>query len=513
MAILGSILKRTIRIGNKFPVTGSRDAWKQQKRTLRKLLSKAEYTAFGEHYHFSRLLNEKDMVKAFRDSVPVFDYNSIFKNWWYRSLNGESFVCWPGHIKYFALSSGTSEASSKQIPVTRDMLKSIQKTSIRQIFSQAHYDLPVAHFEKGILMIGGSTHLNFNGSYFEGDLSGISAKNIPFWFQHFYKPGKQISRERDWTAKLDEMVKKAPDWDIAVICGVPSWIQILLQRIIEKYKLKTIHDLWPNLLVYVTGGVSFEPYRSGFERLLARPLIYMETYLASEGFIAYQDRPETAGMKLVTDNGIYFEFIPFTEENFDSDGSLVKNPKTLTLSEVEENTEYALLISTCAGAWRYLIGDTIRFVSLERNEIIITGRTKHFLSLCGEHLSQDNMNRAVSMAAQDLKIDIKEFSVAGIEYDGMFAHEWYIGTDDKTDVAALKFKLDENLKVLNDDYRVERIAALKEVIVKVYPTEVFYSFLKKIGKEGGQNKFPRVLKKSRLTEWNEHLSLLKLSQA
>ena len=509
MAILGSILKRTINIGNKFPGTGSRDAWKQQKRTLRKLLSKAEYTAFGEHYGFSRILNQKDHVCAFMAAVPVFDYNSIFRSWWYRALNGESFVCWPGQVKYFALSSGTADASSKHIPVTRDMLKSIKKTSIRQIFSQAEYNLPETHFEKGILMIGGSTHLHFNGAYFEGDLSGITTRNLPFWFQHFYKPGKQISRERDWTAKLDEIVKNAPNWDIAIICGVPAWIQILLQRIIAHYKLNTIHDIWPNLLVYVTGGVSFEPYRTGFEKLLSRPLIYMETYLASEGFIAFQNRPGTEGMKLVTDNGIFFEFIPYTEDNFDVDGNMVQQPQTLTINEVQENNEYALLISTCAGAWRYLLGDIIRFVSMERNEIIITGRTKHFLSLCGEHLSVDNMNRAISLSAQEMDIDIKEFSVAGIDYEGMFAHQWYIGTDDRVDPAILKQKIDENLKNLNDDYRVERIAALKEVFVSVYPTEVFYDFMRKLGKEGGQNKFPRVLKKERLKEWNKHLTHIK----
>lgn len=507
MAILGRILKKTIDLGSRLPSRGPRDVWKQQKRVLRKLLSRAEYTAFGEFYGFTRILNEKDLSIAFKKAVPAFDYNSLFRTWWYRTLNGESFVCWPGQVKHFALSSGTSESSSKHIPVTREMIKAIQRISIRQILSQAHYNLPAEHFERGVLMIGGSTHLNFNGTYYEGDLSGITAGNLPFWFQHFYKPGKRISRERDWNTKLDEIVRNARSWDIACICGVPAWIQLLIQRIIERYSVAHIHEIWPNLRVYVTGGVSFEPYRMGFDRLMGRPMIYMETYLASEGFIAYQDRPDTEGMKLVTDNGIYYEFIPFNEYNFDADGSLCENPETLSFNEVEENKEYALLISTCAGAWRYLIGDIIRFVDLSRQEIVITGRTKHFLSLCGEHLSQDNMNRAIALVSKDLGIDIKEFTVEGIEHAGMFAHQWYIGTDDPADADTLRHKLDEHLKILNDDYRVERIAALKDVFVKIFPTHVFYDFMRKIGKEGGQNKFPRVLKKNRVSEWKDHLRL------
>ncbi|HEY6162426.1 MAG TPA: GH3 auxin-responsive promoter family protein [Bacteroidia bacterium] len=506
MALLGSILKRTIKIGKNVKDIRKKNGIRQQEVTLRKLLSKAEYTYFGEHYNFSKILNEKDLVNAFRSSVPVHDYSSIFKNWWYRTLNGESFVCWPGRVKYFALSSGTSEASSKYIPVTRDMLKSIQKSSIRQILTMGHFDLPETHFEKGMLMLGGSTHLNYNGTYFEGDLSGITTGNIPFWFQYFFKPGNRIARERDWNSKLDEITRNAKNWDISIIAGVPAWVQILMEKIIDHYKVNTIHDIWPNLNVYVHGGVSLAPYKKGFDKLIARPIIYLETYLASEGFIAYKDRPEGDGMKLVLDSGIFFEFVPFTEKNFDGDGNIISNPETLTVAEVQENTEYALLLSTCAGAWRYLIGDTVKFTSIQHYEIVITGRTKHFLSLCGEHMSQDNMNRAIEMVSDQLNIDIKEFTVAGIPYGSLFAHKWFIGTDDKADPETVKKKLDENLKALNDDYRVERMAALKEVMVEIYPVGMFYEWMRINGKEGGQHKFPRVMKNNRLTEWEKFLA-------
>jgi len=231
----------------------------------------------------------------------------------------------------------------------------------------------------------------------------------------------------------------------------------------------------------------------------------METYLASEGFIAYDDNPNSEGMRMVLDNGIFYEFIPFNENNFNADGNMKESPETLSIGEVQDGIEYALLMSTCSGAWRYLIGDTIKFTSLKNQEIIITGRTKHFLSLCGEHLSQDNMNRAIELVANELNIEIKEFSVVGIPYGSLFAHKWYIGTDDKADKKILKEKIDEHLKNLNDDYRVERIAALKDVIVEILPPSVFYEWMEQKGKMGSQNKFPRVMKNKHLAEWEEFL--------
>jgi hypothetical protein len=506
MAILGTILKRTIKLRKNLPRIRRKNAYALQARTLRRLLSKAEFTAFGEHYQFSALLGEKDLVHAFQKNVDTNDYNSMFRKWWYRSLNGESYVCWPEEVKYFALSSGTSESSSKHIPVTKEMIKTIRRTSAKQLFSLAQYDVDENFFGKGMLMIGGSTHLNFNGTYFEGDLSGITTGNLPFWFQHFYKPGTRISKERDWNSKLDEMTRNARSWDIGVVAGVPAWVQILFERIIKFYNVNTIHDIWPNLAIYVHGGVSFLPYKHGFEKLLGKPISYLETYLASEGFIAFQARPNAPGMKLALDTGIFFEFVPFNSDNFDSEGEMVPHPHALTLNDVVEGQEYALLLSTCSGAWRYLIGDTIRFTDVEHCEIAITGRTKQFLSLCGEHLSQDNMNRAIRMTAEELNIDIKEFAVAGINYETLFAHKWYIGTDNPVDPVLLKTKLDEHLKAINDDYRVERIAALKEIFVEVYPPRIFYEWMKLKGKEGGQNKFPRVLKNKRLEDWNLFLA-------
>ncbi|MCF8364267.1 MAG: GH3 auxin-responsive promoter family protein [Bacteroidales bacterium] len=513
MPIIGSIIKRAIELRSLSTKENQKsfDGCKAQHDVLKSLLRKAQFTHFGEEHDFSEILRSKDIIGEFKKKLPVHDYDLIFKKWWYRSLNGEAFVTWPGKVKHFALSSGTSGASSKYIPVTTEMLKSIKKTSVRQLLSLAQYNFPPEFFEKGkgILMLGGSTHLQYNGTYYAGDLSGITTGNIPFWFQVFYKPGKRISKERDWNTKLDEIVKNAKNWDIGVIVGVPAWLQILLERIIKTYNLKHIHEIWPNLSIYVHGGVSFAPYYKGFERLLGHPLTYMETYLASEGFIAYQKRPGVDSMQMSLDTGLFFEFVPFNESNFDNDGNIVANPETITLKDVEEEKEYALLISSNAGAWRYLIGDTIKFTSKKLNEIRITGRTKHFLSLCGEHLSQDNMNRAVELMSNDLNIEVREFTVAGIKHGSMFAHKWFLGTDDPLDPDEAKERIDNHLKQLNDDYRVERIAAIKDVIVEILPAKVFYDWMRDHGKEGAQNKFPRVIKAKQLDEWEKYVDNFK----
>ncbi|TLV02820.1 GH3 family domain-containing protein [Dyadobacter luticola] len=513
MALVGSLLKKGIHFSNIVANRRKASLHQQQKKTLAKLLAKARYTEFGEKYNFDELLSsilfgdKGAFYEEYKKNVPIYDYNKIFNEWWHKSLEGEKDVCWPGQIKYYALSSGTSEAASKHIPVTKAMSRAIQKTSIRQILSLGHYkDLPPDLYEKGFLMLSGSTNLKDQDKHFEGDLSGIQIAQIPYWFRPYYKPGQKIAAQQDWGLKLEEITKIAKEWDIGFIVGVPAWIQLLMEKIIAYYNVKTIHDIWPNLQVFAHGGVSFEPYRKGFEKLLGRPLYYINTYLASEGFIAYQTRPNAPGMDLVCDNGIFFEFIPFNEKNFDSDGTLLAHPETLMIDQVEEGKEYALLLSTCAGAWRYLIGDTVKFVDKSRGEIQITGRTKHYLSLCGEHLSVDNMNRAIDLVADEMSLSVKEFTVSGIEYGTMFAHHWYIGVEEKNvDTELLKKKLDAKLAELNDDYAVERRHALQEVFVTILPNEAFYAWMKSKGKLGGQNKFPRVFKSYLHDDWNNFL--------
>lgn len=507
MPILGPVLSKVLELKKTIPIVRKKKTpFKIQHNTLLKLLKKANNTSFGRAYQFNEIINSNNVLKNFQKNVPVYDYSKIYKEWWHKSLKGEEDVCWPGKVKYFALSSGTSEASSKYIPVTTSMLKAIKRAGVKHLLTLVNYEIPEDLLNKGFLMIGGSTKLSQKTFYSEGDLSGITASNMPFWFQQFYKPGKDISAEKDWNLKIEKIVENAPKWDIGIICGVPAWIQIVLEKIIKHYNLNNIHDIWPNMKIYVSGGVSFEPYRGAYEKLFSKQIIYIDTYLASEGFIAFQTRPETKAMQLILNNNIFFEFVPFNDINFDEDGNIVNNPEVLLLNQVEEGKDYALLISTCSGAWRYLIGDTIRFADKERAEIIITGRTKHYLSLCGEHLSVENMTTAINKVTKELNFETTEFAVAGIKHDGMFAHRWYLGTNSKDiDTELLKQKLDSALKEVNDDYAVERITALRDVFVEIIPLEHFYGWMRSRGKEGGQNKFPRVLKNAQIAEWENYL--------
>lgn len=484
------------------------DPRKQQERVLSRLLKKARFTEFGQLYKFDEILMSRNIAKAFQENVPTYNYDKLYNEWWYKTLEGTPDVCWPGTIKYFALSSGTSETASKYIPVTKDLLRANTLTSMRQLFSLTRYDhLPKSSLGKGWLMLGGSTELQKGPTYYAGDLSGIQQRKIPFWFLGlgFYKPGKKIARERDWSVKLEEIVEKAPDWDIGFIVGVPAWLQLCMEKIIERYKLKNIHEIWPNLGFYVHGGVAMEPYRKAFDKLLGKPIIYIETYLASEGFLAYQNRQNARGMQLALNNNIFFEFVPFDSTNFDSSGNMVESPEVLMIHEIEENRDYAILISTNAGAWRYAIGDTVRLIDRVRNEIVITGRTKHFLSLVGEHLSVDNMNKAIELTSDQMNICIPEFTVSGIPYESFFAHKWYLACDDEVNPNDVARLLDENLKKLNDDYEVERRHALKAIIVEVLPENIFLEFMNLKGKVGGQHKFPRVVKGRMLDDWETFL--------
>jgi hypothetical protein len=508
MALLGNLIVRSLDIRKKFKLpVASPETY--QRHTLRQLLERGQYTSFGKHYGFGKILSEEvDFIKAFRERVPVYTYNEIHKEWWHRCLKGEENVCWPGKVKYFALSSGTSESASKHIPVTNDMIKSTKKVGFKQFYSLTEFKIPPVTFEKGVLMLGGTTSLYEKGGYYEGDMSGISAKKMPRWMSNFfYKPGQRISKRPKWEDRIKLIVRKARQWDVGTVCGVPAWVQIVLQEVINYHKVKHIHEIWPNLNVYIHGGVAFQPYRESFKKLLGKPITFIETYMASEGSFGFQARPGVPGIKLVLNAGIFFEFVPFTSENFDEDGNPKEKVTSYLVHQVKEDTDYAVMLSTCSGAWRYIIGDVVRFTDVKEHEIIISGRTKQFLSLCGEHMSVDNMNKAIETAAKKLGLTVREFTVAGFPYDGLFAHRWYIGCDDGCANAADICKvLDETLCEINDDYAVERTSALKKIFLDVLPSSVFYDYMRHIGKEGAMNKFPRVLKGEALTRWEQYLN-------
>lgn len=502
--LIGNLVKRGVTLSSR--IKGNRPpAEKQQHKTLIKLLTKAKDTAFGKHYNFEEMLLAEEPEALFRTRVPLCDYDGMHP-WWLRQEVGESDVTWPGKIKYFALSSGTAGSPSKHIPVSKDQVKAIRRASIRQLMSLNKYQLSPAIYQKQILTLSGSTQLQAVGKHYLGDVSGINVKHLPRMARAYNKPGTRISAIASWEERLDLMVKAAPKWDIGIVAGVPAWFQILMERLEERYQVESIHDLWPNLSVYLHGGVAIRPYVKTLNAHFRKPVHYLETYLASEGFVALQDRPDTDGMALLANNGIFFEFIPFDQDHFGDDGK-PRDPfiNTVTVADIEPGVNYALVMSTCSGAWRYLIGDVVRFISIDPPELVIDGRTKHFLSLVGEHLSVDNMTQGLCNAAAALNVGIPEFTVSGIPFKGSFAHHWFVGTDQEIDSERLTELLDEQLKILNDDYVVERRHALKAVIVDVLPMNVFNEHLSFLGKTGGQSKFPRVLNADKYKAWTDWL--------
>ncbi len=505
MAILGNIIKGVI--GIKDSLTAESNPVEEQEEMLTKLLTKAKNTAFGTRYRFEDILNSETPVKKFAEIVPYFDYSAMHEQWWHRLQNGEENITWPGHPTYFALSSGTTGKTSKRIPVTSDMIDAIKNTGIQQVFSLSNFDFPADFFEKEIMMLGSSTDLKENNAHLEGEISGISASNIPFWFRSYYKPGEDIAKIDNWDERVQRIADNAKNWDIGAISGIPSWIELMLQKVISQHKLKNIHEIWPNLSVYTSGGVAFGPYEKSFNALLEHPITVIDTYLASEGYVAFQSRPDTDAMKLVTDEGIYFEFVPFSPEYINGDGSLVSNAPSITLKDVKLDQAYVLVMSTVSGAWRYEIGDTIEFTDIECTEIKITGRTKFFLNTVGSQLSVNKMDDAVQHLEQVFNTRIPEYTICAKRGDdNEFYHCWYLGTEDALATEKISAELDTFLQEVNKNYKVARSKALKGVKVTLIPSELFYDWSGVHKKKGGQVKMERVMNEDKFKEWEDFIN-------
>lgn len=511
MSLLGTLIQKSAQIGAvaaKNPLSPT----SQQHFQLYELLRKARHTAFGRYYGFGEVLFSADLEHSFRRLVPATDYNSLYARWWSKAhLCDSPNVCWPGTVPYYALSSGTSQAATKHIPVTEDMLKAMKRGSRQLFFDITKFGLPSGQFTKQMLMVGSCTQPRQEGRHLTGDLSGIIGQNRPLWLERSYRPSRHITDLPDWDQRIERIAEEAPGWDIGFAVSNPMWMQIVLQRILERQGLRHIHELWPNFSLLVHGGVFFEPYRPTFEQMLGRPVQYLDSYMASEGFFAYQNRPDTRAMRLLTDAGIYFEFVPFNDNNFDENGDLRSpQPETLGLDEVREGENYALLLSTCAGAWRYLLGDTVQFTDAERTEIRLTGRTKQYLSVCGEHLSIDNLNEAIRLADTALRAGVREFAVTAQREGAYWAHEWFISCENPAVRATdLAHALDAALCELNEDYAIERRYALREVRVRLLPNSTFLNWLAKQGKLNGQAKVPKVLKGAQWIDFQTHLSQIR----
>jgi hypothetical protein len=503
MAIIGNIIKGVINLRNS--ISGEINHVENQIETLRFLLEKAKDTEFGRHYKFSDFLKSPNSYQAFKSTIPYFDYDKIHNEWWYKLHEGRHDVTWPGHPDYFALSSGTTGKTSKRIPVTDDMIEAIKNAGIKQILAIENFDLPADFFEKEIMMLGSSTNLERNNNHIEGEISGISASRIPFWFKGFYKPGEEISKIDDWDERVQKIAEHAKSWDIGALSGIPSWMELMMERVIEYHNVENIHDIWPNLQVYTSGGVAFGPYEKSFQRLTGKPVQVVDTYLASEGFIALQTRPETDAMQLLTDNGIFFEFVPFKPEYINQDGSLKADAPSVGIWDVELDQDYVLLMSTVSGTWRYSIGDTIQFTNIEKAEIKITGRTKFFLNTVGSQLSVNKMDAAIKELENEFDIDISEYTICAKRgEDDEFYHFWYLGVSEtEIDSKKVAKALDGSLQEANKNYKVARTKALNGVKVHLIPSQVFYDWNARNKKKGGQVKMERVMSEEKFSEWEK----------
>jgi hypothetical protein len=508
MPLLGKVLRNAINLAHDWMIEDHPPAQTQEEQ-LRDLLRQAQHTQFGRDHDFAGLLQATDIRQAYQERVPIFDYDEMYQQYWYQLLEGKSDISWPGHITYFAVSSGTTGSASKHLPVSEAMIQSIRQTGMRQLLSLKNFDLPEEVYEKEILMLGSSTQLQQQSYGLEGQISGISASNIPAWLDGwYYRPGKAIAAIHDWDDRIAAIVQAAPEWDVGALAGIPSWVQLMLKRIIAHHGLDTIHDIWPHLTLYSTGGVAYQPYQATFNRLLARPLVYLDTYLASEGFIAYNSRPETEAMQLALDLGLYLEFVPFTPEHVDSDGRPKSGVVSVPIEEVQTDTDYVLLVTTCAGAWRYMIGDTVRFTDRGRSEILISGRTQSFLNVVGSQLSESKLNQAVSHLEQEMGVELAEYAVAAQQLEGRWTHQWYLGMNEgqEMDMETAARVLDEYLQAINENYEVARSKALEEVHLHPLPIQHFYDWLAQDKEKGGQTKMPRVLSGDKWESWQAFLS-------
>jgi len=461
-----------------------------QDELIKKLIYQARHTEFGKQYDFENIRS----LDQFRSNVPISTYEDFFP-YIQRLMQGEQNILWPSEVRWFAKSSGTTNARSKFIPVTPEALEDCHfkgGKDMISIYVNNHPDTKL--FTGKCLGIGGSHQINqydpHANSYY-GDVSAVIMKNLPLWAQFVRTPSLDIALMDDWEDKIEKMAKATSEVNVTSIQGVPTWTIVLLQRIVELKGVDNILEVWPNLEVFVHGAVAFGPYRSLFRQLIPSPSMhYLETYTASEGFIGIQDQSSVHEMLLMLDYGIYYEFIPIEDLH-------KENPRTLTLEQVEVNQNYALVISTNAGLWRYLIGDTVKFTSVDPYRIKVSGRTKHFINAFGEELIIENAETAIARACKDTGATINNFTAGPvyIEAGSKGGHEWVIEfTQEPENLPIFTQQLDQHLKEINSDYEAKRHKdiALQEPVIHNVPPGTFYHWMKKRGKLGGQNKVPRL---------------------
>ncbi|PZX59846.1 GH3 auxin-responsive promoter [Algoriphagus ratkowskyi] len=462
-----------------------------QETIFKELIEAGKETNFGKEHRFSEINNYADYTSR----VPIRNYDT-FKPFIDQAMEGNDNVIWNTEIEWFAKSSGTTASRSKYIPVTHESLEECHYKGGKDMVALYMANYPDSRMFAGkTLTIGGTLEnnpLNPLGHARAGDISAVIMENLPFWASLVRTPSKETALMGEWEAKIEKMARETMDEDVTCMAGVPTWTIVLLQKVLELKKAKNITEVWPNLEIFFHGAVAFGPYRSLFQELIpSEKMRYMETYNASEGFFGIQDQKNSDELLLLLDYGIFYEFISM--EEWDNE-----NPAVIPLSQVEIDKNYALVITTNGGLWRYKIGDTVKFTSTAPYRFKISGRTKHFINAFGEEVIVENAEKAVQYAAERTHATIANFTAAPVYFGGSGskgAHEWIIEFQKSPyDPKEFNKLLDEHLREINSDYDAKRHKglALIEPIIHHVPSGVFESWMRKRGKLGGQHKVPRL---------------------
>ena len=478
--IISWVIKKRIHRVNKF----IKEPIKSQDELLKNLIKKSKNTIWGKKYHYEKINDYND----FKQLVPIQSYDDIRV---YIDLikNGKKNVLWPSKVLSFAKSSGTTNTRSKFIPITKDSLNNCHLKAGQDLLSIYVNQFPETKIFSGKnLMIGGSNELEKNSKIITGDLSSILIDNLPVWTQLIRTPKKEIALMPNWEKKIEKMISEIIKKDVRSISGVPSWTILLLEKILQKTKKNHIKEIWPNLELYMHGGISMDPYVNSFEKLIGKKINYLEIYNASEGFFAIQNNIQKKDLLLMLDYGVFYEFIPLDKGE--------EMSKIIPLKKVKKHQNYAIVISTNGGLWRYKIGDTIKFTSLNPYKIIITGRTKLFINCFGEEVMIHNTDLAIKNAAKKTNSIVNDYIVAPRFFSNQSGcHEWIIEFNlAPKNIIEFTKTLDSTLQKNNSDYEAKRAEdlLLKQPIIHPVKKGFFYNWLKKRKKLGGQNKIPRL---------------------
>jgi hypothetical protein len=468
------------------------DAWMHhpisaQREVLQDLVTAGQYTEIGRKYDFSKLFN----TKTFKQAIPIHEYDDL-KPYVERIMAGEQNILWNTPINWFAKSSGTTSDKSKFIPVSQESLVDGHYKAAKDILSLYYMQHPESDLltGKGLVIGGSHTVSSLHDEAFFGDLSAVLMQNTPFWGNWIRTPELKIALMDEWENKIEMLATTTMQENVTSVSGVPTWTLVLFQRILELTGKQNMKEVWPSLELYMHGGVSFHPYKEQFKKLIGGDVQYLEMYNASEGFFAAQDKPNSEGMLLFLDHGIFYEFMPIEEYG-------KEEPQTIGLKDVELDKLYAPVISTNGGLWRYLIGDTITFTSLKPFRIKVSGRLKLFINAFGEELIIENAEKAMAEACKETDAIVIDYTAGPVYFsdNGNGAHEWLVEFEkEPNNIEKFSTVLDEALKKQNSDYEAKRYKgiALREPLVRPLPNGHFNKWLKTKNKLGGQHKVPRL---------------------